>query len=54
MERTTDKRVFFVANIKRKNPETTRVTGFFDGGSGGFEPLHGTRWTVSVTKQFGN
>ena len=28
MERTTDKRVFFVANIQRKNPETFWLPDF--------------------------
>ena len=38
---------------KKEKPINHKVTGFFDGGSGGYEPLHGTRGTVSVTKHVG-
>ena len=52
MERTAEKWV--VWEQKKEKSRNHKRNGFFDGGSGGFEPLHGTRWTVSVTKQFGN
>ena len=38
---------------KKEKSRNHKVTGFFDSGSGGYEPLHGTRGTVSVTKHVG-
>lgn len=51
MERTAEKWV--VWEQKKEKSRNHKVTGFFDGGSGGYEPLHGTRGTVSVTKHVG-
>lgn len=51
MERTAEKWV--VWEQKKEKSRNHKSNGFFDGGSGGFEPLHGTRGTVSVTKHVG-
>ena len=43
----------FCSKYKKKKSGNLLVTGFFDSESDEFEPLHGTRGTVSVTKHVG-
>ena len=49
MERTAEKWVVW----EQKKEKNQKVSGFFDSESDEFEPLHGTSWTVSVTKHVG-
>lgn len=49
MERTAEKWVVW----EQKKEKNQKVSGFFDSERDEFEPLHGTRGTVSVTKHVG-
>lgn len=53
MENTVEKRKADSLGAEIKKSRNHKSNGFFDGGSGGYEPLHGTKWTVSVTKHVG-